>query len=155
MAQGSAKGKGKCRAESGFPDLHLKMSKKIAQLTKVIYHLNTKNDDHQHTALVEIPIPWMGAMKKGPFPLHPSLKEATAHRVLIKTPVRHCQSLNAIAPATRHICMRRGRRWHFARVAPLGGSPGVRQVFCHDHVGAAARAARDDAGLLFLSRRPG
>lgn len=30
-----------------FPDLHLKMSKKIAQLTKVIYHLNTKNEDHQ------------------------------------------------------------------------------------------------------------
>lgn len=29
-----------------FPDVHLKMSKKIAQLTKVIYHLNTKNDDH-------------------------------------------------------------------------------------------------------------
>ncbi|XXQ38375.1 Protein FAM184A/B N-terminal domain-containing protein [Plasmodiophora brassicae] len=27
-------------------DLHLKMSKKIAQLTKVIYHLNTKNEDH-------------------------------------------------------------------------------------------------------------
>ena len=27
-------------------DLHHKMSKKIAQLTKVIYHLNTKNDDH-------------------------------------------------------------------------------------------------------------
>lgn len=30
-----------------FPDLHQKMSKKIAQLTKVIYHLNTKNEDHQ------------------------------------------------------------------------------------------------------------
>ena len=30
-----------------FPDLHHKMSKKIAQLTKVIYHLNTKNEDHQ------------------------------------------------------------------------------------------------------------
>lgn len=28
-----------------FPDLHHKMSKKIAQLTKVIYHLNTKNED--------------------------------------------------------------------------------------------------------------
>ena len=28
-----------------FPDLHLKMSKKIAQLTKVIYHLNTRNED--------------------------------------------------------------------------------------------------------------
>ncbi|ETV96955.1 hypothetical protein, variant 1 [Aphanomyces invadans] len=27
------------------PDLHLKMSKKIAQLTKVIFHLNTKNED--------------------------------------------------------------------------------------------------------------
>lgn len=30
-----------------FPDLHQKMSKKIAQLTKVIYHLNTRNEDHQ------------------------------------------------------------------------------------------------------------
>jgi hypothetical protein len=29
-----------------FPDLHHKMSKKIAQLTKVIYHLNTNNEDH-------------------------------------------------------------------------------------------------------------
>uniref|UniRef100_A0A3Q3GR64 Family with sequence similarity 184 member Aa n=1 Tax=Labrus bergylta TaxID=56723 RepID=A0A3Q3GR64_9LABR len=28
-------------------DLHLKMSKKIAQLTKVIYALNTKNDEHE------------------------------------------------------------------------------------------------------------
>ena len=28
-------------------DLHFKMSKKIAQLTKVIYHLHTKNDDHE------------------------------------------------------------------------------------------------------------
>lgn len=27
--------------------MHHKMSKKIAQLTKVIYHLNTKNEDHQ------------------------------------------------------------------------------------------------------------
>uniref|UniRef100_A0A4W2CBW0 Family with sequence similarity 184 member A n=1 Tax=Bos indicus x Bos taurus TaxID=30522 RepID=A0A4W2CBW0_BOBOX len=28
-------------------DMHLKMSKKIAQLTKVIYALNTKNDEHE------------------------------------------------------------------------------------------------------------
>eukprot|EP00003_Mantamonas_plastica_P025012 TRINITY_DN4806_c0_g1_i5.p1 TRINITY_DN4806_c0_g1~~TRINITY_DN4806_c0_g1_i5.p1 ORF type:complete len:128 (+),score=15.96 TRINITY_DN4806_c0_g1_i5:3-386(+) len=28
-------------------ELHLKMSKKIAQLTKVIYQLNTKNEDHE------------------------------------------------------------------------------------------------------------
>ena len=41
------------------------------------------NDDTEHTALVEIPIPWMGAMKKGPFPLHATLKEAEARRVLI------------------------------------------------------------------------
>jgi hypothetical protein len=27
--------------------LHHKMSKKIAQLTKVIYHLNTKNENHE------------------------------------------------------------------------------------------------------------
>uniref|UniRef100_A0A7S1G7I8 Protein FAM184A/B N-terminal domain-containing protein n=1 Tax=Bicosoecida sp. CB-2014 TaxID=1486930 RepID=A0A7S1G7I8_9STRA len=32
--------------DASFPDLHHKMSKKIAQLTKVIYHLNTRNDDH-------------------------------------------------------------------------------------------------------------
>ena len=32
---------------SEYPDLHHKMSKKIAQLTKVIYHLNTRNDDHE------------------------------------------------------------------------------------------------------------
>lgn len=30
-----------------YPDLHHKMSKKIAQLTKVIYHLNTVNEDNQ------------------------------------------------------------------------------------------------------------
>ena len=30
-----------------FPDLHHKMSKKIAQLTKVIYHLNQRNEDFQ------------------------------------------------------------------------------------------------------------
>lgn len=29
-----------------IPDIHYKMSKKIAQLTKVIYHLNTKNEDN-------------------------------------------------------------------------------------------------------------
>ncbi|KMS94237.1 hypothetical protein BVRB_023430, partial [Beta vulgaris subsp. vulgaris] len=28
-------------------DLHMKMSKKIAQLTKVIFHLNTRNEDHE------------------------------------------------------------------------------------------------------------
>ncbi|CAL8309259.1 unnamed protein product [Merluccius merluccius] len=38
--------------DGGWPldytqDLHLKMSKKIAQLTKVIYALNTKNDEHE------------------------------------------------------------------------------------------------------------
>ncbi|KAM6965223.1 protein FAM184A [Aplochiton taeniatus] len=32
-------------------DLHLKMSKKIAQLTKVIYALNTKNDEHEAAIL--------------------------------------------------------------------------------------------------------
>ena len=29
-----------------FPDMHHKMSKKIAQLTKVIYHLNTINENN-------------------------------------------------------------------------------------------------------------
>lgn len=32
---------------SEFPDIHHKMSKKIAQLTKVIFHLNTQNDEHE------------------------------------------------------------------------------------------------------------
>ena len=31
-----------------FPDLHHKMSKKIAQLTKVILHLNTKTDENDY-----------------------------------------------------------------------------------------------------------
>jgi Family with sequence similarity 184, A and B len=34
-------------SDEAFSDLHQKMSKKIAQLTKVIYHLNTRNEDHQ------------------------------------------------------------------------------------------------------------
>ena len=33
--------------EEFFPDLHHKMSKKIAQLTKVIYHLNNKTEDSE------------------------------------------------------------------------------------------------------------
>ncbi|XP_058276040.1 protein FAM184A isoform X5 [Hirundo rustica] len=52
---GSASGAGKLgsgSAQPGLgaehsPDLHFKMSKKIAQLTKVIYALNTKNDEHE------------------------------------------------------------------------------------------------------------
>ncbi|XP_049673762.1 protein FAM184A isoform X1 [Accipiter gentilis] len=52
---GSAPGAGKLgsgSAQPGLggehsPDLHFKMSKKIAQLTKVIYALNTKNDEHE------------------------------------------------------------------------------------------------------------
>jgi hypothetical protein len=28
-------------------DLHLKMCKKVAQLTRVIFYLNTKNDDYE------------------------------------------------------------------------------------------------------------
>ena len=31
-----------------FPDIHQKLCKKIAQLTKVIYHLNTQNEDHSY-----------------------------------------------------------------------------------------------------------
>ena len=34
--------------EEVMADLHVKMSKKIAQLTKVVYHLNTRNDDHEY-----------------------------------------------------------------------------------------------------------
>ncbi|XP_062488399.1 protein FAM184A [Pezoporus occidentalis] len=52
---GSAPGAGKLGSGSAqpspgaehSPDLHFKMSKKIAQLTKVIYALNTKNDEHE------------------------------------------------------------------------------------------------------------
>ncbi|XP_071293963.1 protein FAM184A isoform X5 [Agelaius tricolor] len=52
---GSAPGAGKLgsgSAQTGLgaeqtADLHFKMSKKIAQLTKVIYALNTKNDEHE------------------------------------------------------------------------------------------------------------
>ncbi|XP_053795556.1 protein FAM184A isoform X2 [Vidua macroura] len=52
---GSAPGAGKLgsgSAQAGLSaehsaDLHFKMSKKIAQLTKVIYALNTKNDEHE------------------------------------------------------------------------------------------------------------
>lgn len=40
------------RVADVFPDLHHKMSKKIAQLTKVIYHLNTKNEDRQARLLM-------------------------------------------------------------------------------------------------------
>lgn len=35
--------------EGDIHDLHLKMSKKIAQLTKVVYALNSKNDEHENT----------------------------------------------------------------------------------------------------------
>ncbi|XP_048584473.1 protein FAM184A isoform X2 [Nematostella vectensis] len=38
---------GSTSSSDATPDLHLKMSKKIAQLTKVIYALNTKNDEHE------------------------------------------------------------------------------------------------------------
>nr|XP_020030304.1 protein FAM184A isoform X2 [Castor canadensis] len=47
---GSATGAAKFATGHGMDynqDLHLKMSKKIAQLTKVIYALNTKNDEHE------------------------------------------------------------------------------------------------------------
>jgi len=43
----SKRGSGAGGGAENFPDLHHKMSKKIAQLTKVIYHLNTRNDDHE------------------------------------------------------------------------------------------------------------
>ncbi|CAM9693824.1 unnamed protein product [Hapterophycus canaliculatus] len=45
--EGVAASGGLMKAGDVFPDLHHKMSKKIAQLTKVIYHLNTKNEDRQ------------------------------------------------------------------------------------------------------------
>ena len=46
VKSGGNDGAGAEGGEEVFPDLHHKMSKKIAQLTKVIYHLNTKNEDH-------------------------------------------------------------------------------------------------------------
>ena len=98
----------------------------------------------------------MGAMKKGPFPLHASLKEAEARRVLI---TNACTSLPtlliALAPAHFHVCVRRGRRRHLARVAPLGGPSRLWLLLRYDHVEAAERAARDDAARLLLSRRRG
>ena len=36
----------------GFPDLHHKMSKKVARLTRVIFILNTKNDENDLTMKV-------------------------------------------------------------------------------------------------------
>jgi predicted nucleic acid-binding Zn-ribbon protein len=46
-AAGASHGMNGVKPMDVFPDLHHKMSKKIAQLTKVIYHLNTRNEDHQ------------------------------------------------------------------------------------------------------------
>ena len=42
-------GAGTSTCPDGFitQELHNKMSKKVAQLTKVIYHLNTKNDEYE------------------------------------------------------------------------------------------------------------
>jgi len=42
------KGKG-----AGFPDLHHKMCKKVARLTRVIFILNTKNDEHEMTNIIK------------------------------------------------------------------------------------------------------
>lgn len=49
-AEAATVGGGPIKPGDVFPDLHHKMSKKIAQLTKVIYHLNTKNEDRQARA---------------------------------------------------------------------------------------------------------
>lgn len=38
----------KAMTEEAIPDLHHKMCKKIAQLTKVIFHLHSKNEDHDN-----------------------------------------------------------------------------------------------------------
>jgi hypothetical protein len=51
MAAGHQNSMASLRPSEAFPDLHHKMSKKIAQLTKVIYHLNSKNEDHQVRSL--------------------------------------------------------------------------------------------------------
>jgi hypothetical protein len=39
-------------AAKEFPDLQFKMSKKIAQLTKVIYQINSRNEDHQRALVL-------------------------------------------------------------------------------------------------------
>ncbi|XP_053110911.1 protein FAM184B isoform X2 [Hemicordylus capensis] len=45
---GSSKATSHCSSsEEGDQEMHMKMCKKIAQLTKVIYALNTKNDEHE------------------------------------------------------------------------------------------------------------
>ena len=67
-----------------------------------------KNTDTEHTALVEIPIPWMGAMKKGPFPLRASLQEAEAHRVLI---TNACTPLLTLARPRTCISLRLRAAW--------------------------------------------
>ncbi len=38
----------KALTEDAIPDLHHKMCKKIAQLTKVIFHLHSKAEDHDN-----------------------------------------------------------------------------------------------------------
>ena len=42
---------GKITNDMFTPELHMKMCKKIAQLTKVVYHLNTRNDEYEYEVL--------------------------------------------------------------------------------------------------------
>ena len=79
----------------------------------------------------------------------------SAHNKRLYAAARRFPRLTALAVAASHVCVRRGRRRHLARVAPLGGPPRLRLLLRYDHVEAAERAARDDADRLLLPRRRG
>lgn len=84
-----------------FPDLHLKMSKKIAQLTKVIYHLNTKNEDHQTeldivTSNHQLEIQQIlkdAAARIGKFKEMMESKQASVSYLITLVSSRHCNSV--------------------------------------------------------------
>ena len=79
----------------------------------------------------------------------------SAHNKRLYAAARRFPRLTALAVAASHVCVRRGRRRHLARVAPLGGPPRLWVLLRYDHVEAAERAARDDTDRLLLPRRRG
>jgi hypothetical protein len=100
-----------------FPDLHHKMSKKIAQLTKVIYHLNSKNEEHTDdlTSLAdayETEIDGVRLQFRGPLPLisqcpRPRLRSASARaRPLRAVPCCQTRSpqMRALAESSSRRC---------------------------------------------------
>jgi hypothetical protein len=122
-----------------FPDLHHKMSKKIAQLTKVIYHLNSKNEEHTDdlTSLAdayETEIDGVRLQFRGPLPPisqcpRPRLRSA------LRAPAP-CARFSAVKRARRCIGRKCGR-WRSPRfVAAAAAHPGAGGVL-------AASAARN------------